>query len=64
MLNGYLMVPVSGGAQIVLREASAKEHRVGGIFVSPDLVPIAGGCDFDGAELTGSDHALHWIDFE
>lgn len=40
------------------------EHRMDRIFASPDLKPVAGGYDLESARQAGSDHALHWIDFE
>lgn len=42
---------------------SGAEHRMDRIFASPDLNAVAGGYDYAGAVASGSDHALHWIDF-
>lgn len=43
--------------------SNGAEHRMDRIFASPELVPSAGGYDLPGAEASGSDHAVHWIDF-
>jgi len=53
-----------GPLAVSYRLKDGSEHRMDRIFASPDLVPISGGYDFVGAESAGSDHALHWIDFE
>jgi exonuclease III len=39
-------------------------HRMDRIFASPDLSPVSGGYELSGAMEAGSDHALHWIDFQ
>jgi endonuclease/exonuclease/phosphatase family metal-dependent hydrolase len=43
---------------------SGTQHRMDRIFASPDLIPRAGGYEHAAAVNAGSDHALHWIDFE
>ena len=42
---------------------SGAEHRMERIFASRNLTPVDGGYDYAGAAASGSDHALHWIDF-
>jgi len=44
--------------------SNGAEHRMDRIFASPDLTPTDGGYDLVGAIEAGSDHALHWIDFD
>ncbi len=46
----------------VLRGGPA--HRMDRIFVSPDLTPVDGEYWYEDAIQAGSDHALHWIEFE
>lgn len=43
--------------------SSGASHRMDRIFASLDLTPVDGGYDLSGALDAGSDHALHWIDF-
>lgn len=40
------------------------EHRMDRILASPDLQSCNAGYDMDTAQAAGSDHALHWADFE
>lgn len=40
------------------------QHRMDRIYASDDLAVTSGGYDYETALLGGSDHALHWIDFE
>lgn len=43
---------------------SGAGHRMDRIYASPDLRCVDGGYDLEGGRRAGSDHALHWIDFE
>ncbi len=75
LLDGYRAVLEQTGRWDSLRSSApplavsyvlsnGTRHRMDRIFASPELLPVDGGYWYYEAIQAGSDHGLHWIEFE